>query len=145
MRESAIAVLVSNLQAISTLNGYSIEVGSVIRYDDKEQIPASGYPAIMVTDNDDEERFPKAGGYADVYFTVNLKGMVRSRDAASTAMKALDVAIKKAVNKDRTLGSSVANISIMPRLVTDLDGNETEAAFIRPVQIYFEANEANGE
>jgi len=49
------------------------------------------------------------------------------------------------VNADRTLGALVANVSIMPRLITDLDGNETESAFTRPVQIYFEANEANGE
>lgn len=145
MREASIATLVSNLQSITVANGYTLDIGSVIRYNDKEQIPASGYPAIMVTDNGDEERLPKAGGYADVYFTVNLQGFVRSRDAASTAMNELDAAIKKAVNADRTLGALVANVSIMPRLITDLDGNEIESAFTRPVQIYFEANEANGE
>jgi len=145
VRESSIATLVSNLQSISIAGGYTLDIGSVIRYNDKEQIPASGYPAIMVTDNDDEERLPKASGFADVYFTVNLQGFVRTRDIASTAMNELDVAIKKAVNADRTLGASVANVTIMPRTITDLDGNETESAFIRPVQVYFEANEANGE
>lgn len=145
MREAAIVQLVTNLKAITIANSYTLDIGKVFRYDDKEQIPASGYPAIMVTDNDDEERLPKAGGYADVYFTVNLKGFVRSRTAMSTAMNELDVAIKKATNADRTLSGNVANVTILPRLETDLEGLENEAEFERPVQIYFEANEANGE
>lgn len=145
MREAAIVAIIVNLNAITIANGYTVDVGKVFRYNDKEQIPASGYPAIMVTDNDDEERLPKAGGYADVYFTLNLQGYVRSRDSASTSMNALDVAIKKAINADRTLSGTVANLTILPRLVTDLEGNEIESAFIRPIQVYYEANEANGE
>jgi len=145
VRESAIAAIVTNISAISIANGYTLDIGKVIRYDDKEQIPATGYPAVMITDNDDEVREPKSGGYSDVYFTLKLQGLVHSRDAASTAMNSLDKAIKKAINADRTLSGTVANVTILSRTNTDLDGNESESAFIRPVQIYYVANEANGE
>lgn len=145
MREAAIAAIVTNLRAITIANGYTLDIGNVIRLDDKERIARTGYPALMVTDDYNEERFPKAGGYADVYFVLSIKGIVIDRLNQSTKMNALDAAVKKAINADRTLGGTVANVSIMPRLDTNLDGNETDTFFVRQVQVFYVANEANGE
>ena len=145
VRESSIVAIVTNLEAISIANGYTLDVKKVIRLDAPSKLAKTAHPALMVIDNDDEERLPKAGGFADVYFTLNIKGIINSGTESSTAMNALDVAIKKAISADRTLSGTVANVSILPRLETDLDGDERDAAFTRPVQVYYEANEANGE
>jgi len=138
MRETAIAAIITALQGITG-------IGKVARLFNRDLLSSQQFPAVMVVDNDDEEREPKSNGYADVYFTVNLIGFVSSRDDASTAMNALDVELKKAINANRTLGGIVANVTILPRNETDLDGGEIESTFTRPVQVYYEANEANGD
>ena len=145
MREAAVAKLVTNLAAISIANGYTLDIGKVARNISVDDLSSQQFPAVMVVDNDDEEREPKSSSFADVYFTVNLVGFVSSRDSASTDMNELDVAFKKAINANRTLGGIVANVTILPRVETDLDGGEIESAFTRPVQVYYEANEVNGE
>ena len=79
------------------------------------------------------------------YFTINIIGFVEARDDSSEQMNILDKAFKKAINADRTLGGTVANVTILPRVETELEGAEIESSFTRPVQIFYEANEVNGD
>jgi len=137
VRESAIAAIVANLNASSVIQ-------KVIRADDSQKLAATALPAVKVVDDAAEERLPKSGGYADVYFELRLIGLVRCV-SQSTNMNALDKEIKRVINTDRTLGGTVANVTILAREETDLDGNETVSEFTRPVQVYYVANEALGE
>lgn len=145
MREAAIAAVIARLNTITVANSYTLNVGKVSRLVNRDSLSARQFPAIMVVDDADEQREPKAGGYADVYFTLNLVGFVSSRDNSSRDMNALDVAMKKAISTSRTLGGIVANVTILPRVETNLDGGEIETTFTRPIQIYYVANEANGD
>ena len=145
MRNAAIAAIVVNLQAITIANGYALNIGKVSRYVNTDLLSSRQFPAAMPVDNDDEERNPKANGWADVYFTINIVGFVSSKDDSSEEMNILDKAFKKAINADRTLGGTVANVTILPRAITELEGDEIESSFTRPVQVFYEANEVNGE
>jgi hypothetical protein len=137
VRENAIAALVTNLKASAAIN-------SVIRLDDKETLARPAYPAVMVVDDGLETRYPLTGGYADVYFIVRLIGRVRGKEQSSL-MNTLDAAINAVVSADRTLGGIVANVTIMPRENTVLDGNEEDTNFTRPVRVYYLANESLGD
>jgi len=137
VRESAIAAVAANLLA-------SPIIKKVIRSDDSQKLAATSLPAVKVVDDASEERLPKSGGYADVYFEIRVIGLVRGINQ-SASMNALDVEIKKIINNDRTLGGKVANVTILPREGTDLDGNETVSEFTRPVQVYYVADESLGE
>jgi len=137
VRESAIAAIETNLNA-------SPIIKKVIRADDSQKLAATALPAVKIVDDAAEERLPKSGGYADVYFEIRIIGLVRGV-SQSTNMNVLDKEIKRVINTDRTLGGKVANVTILPREGTDLDGNETVSEFIRPVQVYYVANESLGE
>jgi len=116
----------------------------VIRSDDSQKLAATSLPAVKVVDDASEERLPKSGGYADVYFDIRIIGLVRGV-SQSTNMNVLDKEIKRVINTDRTLGGKVANVTILQREGTDLDGNETVSEFTRPIQVYYVANESLGE
>lgn len=137
VRENAIAALVTNLKASAAIN-------SVIRADDKEALARTAYPAVMVVDDGLETRYPLTGGFADVYFIVRLIGRIRGKNQSSL-MNTLDAAINTAISADRTLGGIVANVTIMPRENTILDGNEEDTNFTRPVRVYYLANESLGD
>ena len=137
MRELAIQAIISVLNAMP-------EVAKVLRTDTVTKIARTAFPAVIVLDDGNETRNPKTNGMADVFFTLYLKGAVIGKDQ-STAMNNLDKAIKAAIYADLTLGGTVANIKILSREQTDLDGGETLATFVRPIEIYYEANEANGD
>lgn len=137
VRESAISAIIANLNA-------SVIIKKVIRADDSQKLAATALPAVKVVDDTQEERLPKSGGYADVYFELRLIGLCRGVNQ-STAMNALDVEIKKIINSDRTLGGLVANVTILARTETDLDGNESVSEFTRPIQVFYVANESLGE
>ena len=145
MREAAIQAIVTNLEGITIANGYALDIGKVSRYINTDLLSSRQFPAAMPVDNDDEDREPKSSNLADVYFTINLVGFVESRDDSSEQMNILDKAFKKAINADRTLGGTVANVTILPRIKTELEGVEIESSFTRPVQVFYEANEVNGD
>ena len=145
MREAAIQAIVTNLQAITIANGYALNIGKVSRYINPDLLSSRQFPAAMAVDNDDEEREPKSSNFADVYFTMNLVGFISSKDDSSEDMNILDKAFIKAINADRTLGGTVANVTILPRIETELEGVEIESSFTRPVQVFYEANEVNGD
>ena len=137
VRENAIAALVTNLQASSAIN-------SVIRLNDRETLARPAYPAVMVVDDGLETRYPMSGGFADVYFIVRLIGRVRGKNQSSL-MNSLDSAINSVISANRTLGGVVANVTIMPRENTVLDGNEEDTNFTRPIRVYYLANESLGD
>ena len=145
MREAAIQKVVANLEAITIANGYALNIGKVSRFINTDLLSSRQFPAAMPVDNDDEEREPKSSNLADVYFTINIIGFVEARDDSSEQMNILDKAFKKAINADRTLGGTVANVTILPRIKTELEGVEIESSFTRPVQVFYEANEVNGD
>ena len=145
MREAAIQAIVTNLEAITLANGYALNIGKVSRFINTDLLSSRQFPAAMPVDNDDEEREPKSSNLADVYFTINIIGFVEARDDSSEQMNILDKAFKKAINADRTLGGTVANVTILPRVETELEGAEIESSFTRPVQVFYEANEVNGD
>jgi len=132
------------IQAVIDLLNAMPEVAKVLRTDTVTKIARTAFPAVIVLDDGNETRNPKTSGMADVFFTLYLKGAVIGKDQ-SKAMNSLDKAIKAAIYADLTLGGTVANVKILPREQTDLDGGETLATFIRPIEIYYEANEANGD
>jgi len=137
VRENAIARIVTDIDAIAL-------VKSVVRVNDKERLARPAFPSVMVVDDGVEDRIPRTGGFADVYFTVRLIGVIRGKNQ-STLMNELDTAIKAAMAADRTLGGYVANVTIMPRENTVLDGNEEDSTFVRPVRIYYVATESLGD
>lgn len=137
MREQVIEALVAKMQGLAS-------VKQVLAYDDLDRIAATGIPAVMVIDTD-EERIPRTGGFADVYLTVELKGVIRATSDAEKRINALDKEIKAAIAADRTLGGLVAYVDIEPRADSDLSGDEALAIFTRPVRVYYVANEAQGE
>jgi len=137
VREQVISALVALMQGIA-------QVKQVLTYDDPDRIASTGIPAVMVVDAG-EERTPRTGGLADIYLTVNLRGVVQSTDSAETQANALDRGIKAAIAGDRTLGGLVAHVTVEPRSEIDLTGDEALAIFTRPVRVYYVADEALGD
>ena len=137
MRETIINSLVTLMDGITQVN-------QVIKYDDLDRIASTGVPAVMVIDAG-EERFPRTGGFADVYLHVYVRGVVRATDDAETRMNSLDKDIKTAIAGDRTLSGIAANVTIGNRDESDLSGDEDFAVFTRSITVYYVANEANGE
>ncbi len=137
MREQAINALATLMQGIT-------QVKQVTTYNDIDRISAMSVPAVMVVDSG-EERTPRTGGFADVHIDVNLIGVVRATNDAETRINSLDKDMKAAIAGDRTLGGTVAFVTIGERTDSDLSGDEDLATFTRSARIYYVANETLGE
>lgn len=145
MREAALTALKTQLQNITEDNGYPVTVKAVRReYLDMKDIPATQIPLLVIEDDGEEEILYKTGDFADVLFQVNIRGYVNSIDGLSTPLNVLDVAAKKAIGQDLTLGGNAFSVTILP--YTDRSGNETTpfAFFVRPIRITYEGRITQG-
>lgn len=143
-REAAITALIAKLGTITIGNGYAVTVKKVQRSDRKQLLYENGYPAIVVLDKGDASILRKTGGLADIYTRIELVCYVRSRTTMSMDMNTLDVAIKSAIGQDATFGGAIAYASVLSDMQKDLTGDDDVASFIRPIQLFYEAQYSNG-
>lgn len=139
MREACVVALVSVLTAIP-------EVKAVFRqFKALDTIPNTQYPCVIVEEDLPEVGFAwKSGGFADVTFQVSLMLAVMDRKNVSSAMTALDVAVKKALAASPTLSGACTRI--LPEAETQRLGTEfmPYGMSVRPVTILYEGSAANG-
>jgi len=132
--------------ALVTLLGAVPEVKTVFRqFKALDTIPNTQYPCVIVEEDLPEVGFAwKSSGFADVTFQLSLMMGVMDRTNISSAMSALDVAVKKAVASDPTLGGSCTRIQLEPE--TQRLGTEFApyGMSVRPVTISYEGSAANG-
>jgi len=143
-REQVLDALVTRLQTITTANGYTLNIGLVKRSIRMHLLYENAYPAIQIEDGSTETIEYKTGGLADIYFTAKLSVWVRSRTSMSESMNAVDLAIKKAIATEATLGGLVAHATIQGEVDKDLTGDDDIAKFIRPIRIFYEGQYTEG-
>ena len=145
MRESILAALKAVLEDIKTGNGYTLSVAHVSRqWKQVEDISSQQLPAVLIIDDGPEEIEENTGDVADVSFIVSLIGYVEDHENPSTALNELDVAVKKAVATNETLGGLITLIEIQPYRTRDVSTLPPFAWFDRPVKIYYEGTFSEG-
>ena len=137
MREAAIT-------ALAALIATATEVKSVFRDSAPDGISSMSVPCVVLTDNGAEEIERKTGGMADVYVTLDLEIIVDAAKNQSTALNAVDKAVKAKIASNATLSGTVANVSILPQTSGDTSGAENTARRTRQVRIFYEASVASG-
>jgi len=139
MREAIVAELALVIAA-------SPDVKTVFRqYKQLDTISNAQFPCVMVEEDLPEVGFNwKTGGFADIQFQLSLIMGVSSRQSVSSALTALDVAVKKAVATNPTLNGTCTNIRLEPE--TNRLGTEFApyGMSVRPVTITYEGSAANG-
>jgi len=144
-REAALASLATLLDTISTANGYTLDVKRVTRqFMAIDEMASTELPAIIIEDDGSEDIIRKTGDFADVSFVVSVIGYVNAAAALSTAMNELDLAIKKAVASDRTLGGTVAHVLIEPQSERSGTQFQPYGWFNRPLKIMYEGRYSEG-
>ena len=137
VREAAIT-------ALAALIDSSPSVNSVKRDADTDLLSANDFPCVVITDNGAERLEYKTGGMADVYVTLDLAMMVQTGENQSTALNALDVAIKTKIASNQTLSGTVAWVAILPQDSSDTMGDDNFAVRKRKVTIFYEASVSGG-
>ena len=144
-REASLVALTELLEGISLANDYDIQVNKVVReMPDIKNLAKTEFPCLVIEDDGDEEIFWKTGGFADITFIINIIGWVQSRADLSTAMNLLDVAVKKAIGTNKTLGNTVVSMKVLPYIERSGSENAPFGFWVRPVVITYEGLEAEG-
>jgi len=144
-REAALVSLATLLGTISTANGYTLDVKKVTRqFQAVDEMANTELPALIIDDNGAETIVRKTGDFADVSFDVSVIGYVNAAAQLSTSINELDLAVKKAVASDRTLGGTVAHVLIEP--LKDRSGTQFQPYgwFDRPLRIMYEGRYSAG-
>lgn len=137
MRELAI-------QALRDQIALATGVKSTTRETDRDLIPATGMPCVIIPDNGAERIEYKTGGRADVYLTLDLEILTDKPTGQSTSLNALDVAIKRKLGENPTLGGTVAHLTILPQIGGDTPGSDGVASRKRQVRFFYDCLTSEG-
>jgi len=147
-REIAVQALADRLDTISVTNGYAMDMGQPVSrlLTTIEDISDGEMPALIIEDNGEggEDIQELIGGTADVYFTIPVIGYVHDATNPTTAINAMDKAVKRAVLSDPTLGGAVNHASVQPLIGRSGSEGAPYGWFIRPIRIYYEGLAATG-
>jgi len=133
------------VELINVLAGIPVVKKVFRRFKALDTIPNTQYPCVIVEEDLPEVGFVwKSSGFADVTFQVSLMLGVMDRTSVSTALTALDVAVKKALAANPTLSSTC--VRVVPDPETQRLGTEFApyGMSVRPVTILYEGSAANG-
>ena len=133
------------ISALETLILASPGVKSIFRqFTPIDELASTNLPCVILEDDGQETITHKTGGLVNVAFDISVIGYVESQTALSTAINTLDVAVKKAIANDITLGGVAIAAVPQPYNVRSGTANAPYGWFDRPIRVTYEGIYLNG-